>query len=104
MLNVHPSRAGDIGVPAEGSPMDFSAWFEVFLGGRWHTFDARHNMPQIGHILIAGGRDAADVAISTAFGASKLRAFSVTKARAPRWEESKRNSTTWGRLHCAIGF
>src|SRR5262249_27794992 len=50
-----------------GSPMDFSAWFEAFVGGRWHTFDARHNIPRIGRILIARGRDAADVAISTTF-------------------------------------
>ena len=49
--------------------MDFSAWFEVFLGGRWFTFDARHNTPRIGRILMARGRDAADVAITTSFGA-----------------------------------
>jgi transglutaminase-like putative cysteine protease len=48
--------------------MDFSAWFEAFVGGRWHTFDARHNVPRISRILIARGRDAADVAISTTFG------------------------------------
>jgi transglutaminase-like putative cysteine protease len=59
---------GDIGVPADAAPMDFSAWFEVYLGGTWHTFDARHNTPRIGRVLIARGRDAADVAISTTFG------------------------------------
>jgi transglutaminase-like putative cysteine protease len=68
---------GDIGVPPEPTPMDFSAWFEVYVGGRWHTFDARHNTPRIGRILIARGRDAADVAISTTFGANTLKRFDV---------------------------
>ena len=52
--------------------MDFSGWFEAYLGGRWHTFDARYNEPRIGRILIARGRDAADVAISMTFGPNKL--------------------------------
>jgi transglutaminase-like putative cysteine protease len=68
---------GDIGVPPDSAPMDFSAWFEVFLDGRWFTFDARHNCPRIGRILIARGRDAADVAISTSFGSAKLARFKV---------------------------
>ena len=68
---------GDIGVPPDPAPMDFSAWFEVFLAGRWFTFDARHNRPRIGRILIARGRDAADVAISTSFGPAKLAKFKV---------------------------
>src|SRR6516225_1787600 len=68
---------GDIGVPADPAPMDFSAWFEVFLGSGWYTFDARHNQPRIGRILIARGRDAADVPISTAFGQSTLSEFTV---------------------------
>jgi transglutaminase-like putative cysteine protease len=68
---------GDIGVPIDPAPMDFSAWFEVFLDGRWFTFDARHNHPRIGRIVIARGRDAADVAISTAFGPALLARFSV---------------------------
>jgi transglutaminase-like putative cysteine protease len=68
---------GDIGVPPDPSPMDFSAWFEAYIGGRWHTFDARHNKPRIGRILIARGRDAADVAISTTFGANILKRFEV---------------------------
>src|SRR5215470_174039 len=68
---------GDIGVPQEPDPMDFSAWFEVFLGGRWYTFDARHNTPRIGRVLIARGRDAADVAISTTFGPNVLKKFVV---------------------------
>jgi transglutaminase-like putative cysteine protease len=69
---------GDIGVPPDPNPMDFSAWFEVFLDGRWFTFDARHNHPRIGRIMIARGRDAADVAISTCFGPSTLVKFEVT--------------------------
>lgn len=68
---------GDIGVPRDPAPMDFSAWFEAFLDGRWYTFDARHNHPRIGRIVMARGRDAADVAISTAFGAAQLTHFSV---------------------------
>jgi transglutaminase-like putative cysteine protease len=68
---------GDIGVPADPAPMDFSAWFEVYLDGRWFTFDARHNHPRIGRIVIARGRDAADVAISTNFGPVQLVRFSV---------------------------
>ena len=68
---------GDIGVPRDPAPMDFSAWFEVFLGDRWYTFDARHNHPRIGRILIARGRDAADVAISTTFGTAQLANFAV---------------------------
>jgi len=68
---------GDIGVPRSDAPMDFSAWFEVYLGGAWHTVDARHNVPRIGRVLIARGRDAADVAISTTFGPNTLRGFRV---------------------------
>ena len=68
---------GDIGVPSDPAPMDFSAWFEVYLGSGWYTFDARHNQPRIGRILMARGRDAADVPISTAFGQSTLSEFTV---------------------------
>lgn len=68
---------GDIGIPPVDEPMDFSAWMEVFLGGAWHTFDARHNKPRIGRILMARGRDAADVAISTSFGHCTLQRFRV---------------------------
>ena len=68
---------GDIGVPIDPAPMDFSAWFEVYLDGRWFTLDARHNHPRIGRIVMARGRDAADVAISTTFGAVQLVRFSV---------------------------
>ena len=68
---------GDIGVPPNPAPMDFSAWFEAYLGGRWWTLDARHNTPRIGRILMARGRDAADVAITTAFGTAQLTEFRV---------------------------
>jgi transglutaminase-like putative cysteine protease len=68
---------GDIGVPPDPAPMDFSAWFEVYLDGRWFTLDARHNHPRIGRIVMARGRDAADVAISTSFGTVQLVKFSV---------------------------
>jgi transglutaminase-like putative cysteine protease len=73
---------GDIGVPPDPAPMDFSAWFEAFVGGRWYTFDARHNMPRVGRVLIARGRDAADVAISTTFGKTRLKSFIVTTREA----------------------
>jgi transglutaminase-like putative cysteine protease len=68
---------GDIGVPRQPAPMDFSAWFEVYLGGQWHAFDARNNVPRIGRILMARGRDAADVALTTTFGVNQLRSFQV---------------------------
>jgi transglutaminase-like putative cysteine protease len=68
---------GDVGVPPVAAPMDFSGWFEAYLEGQWYTFDARHNVPRIGRVLIARGRDAADVAISTAFGANVLSGFRV---------------------------
>ena len=68
---------GDIGIPVSPEPMDFSAWFEAYLGGQWYTFDARHNKPRIGRILMARGRDATDVALSTSFGATGLASFKV---------------------------
>ena len=68
---------GDIGIPISDAPMDFSAWFQVWLGGAWRTFDARHNKPRIGRILMAVGRDATDVALSTTFGANTLTGFKV---------------------------
>jgi transglutaminase-like putative cysteine protease len=68
---------GDIGVPLDDAAMDFSAWFEVYLGDRWYTFDARHNKPRIGRILMARGRDATDVAIVTSFGPCTLVSFKV---------------------------
>jgi transglutaminase-like putative cysteine protease len=68
---------GDIGVPPVPAPMDFSAWFEVYLENRWWTFDARHNHPRIGRVLMAAGRDASDVAITTSFGMANLTHFTV---------------------------
>ena len=73
---------GDIGVPVVGV-MDFSAWFEVYLGGRWYTFDARNNQPRIGRVLIARGRDATDVAISNTFGRAYLADFRVISEELP---------------------
>jgi transglutaminase-like putative cysteine protease len=57
--------------------MDFSAWFEAYLGGQWYIFDARHNVPRIGRVLMARGRDAADVALTTTFGMNTLQSFKV---------------------------
>jgi transglutaminase-like putative cysteine protease len=74
---------GDIGVPPPYGPMDFAAWFEVFLGGQWHTFDARNNTPRIGRVLIARGRDAADVALSNTFGTATLTSFRVRTDEVP---------------------
>ena len=74
---------GDIGVPPDEAPMDFSAWFEAYLGNRWYTFDARHNRARIGRILMARGRDATDVAISTTFGPCLLAGFTVIANELP---------------------
>lgn len=74
---------GDIGVPASDAPMDFAAWFEAYLDGAWHTFDPRNNIPRIGRVLIARGRDAADVAITTTFGPNTLMRFSVQTEQLP---------------------
>jgi len=68
---------GDIGMPPPYGPMDFAGWFEAYLGDAWYTFDARNNRPRIGRVLIARGRDAADVAISTTFGPNTLESFRV---------------------------
>jgi len=77
---------GDIGVPASPVPMDFSAWFEVFLENRWWAFDARHNQPRIGRVLMAVGRDASDVALTTSFGTANLRQFQVITEAVPEHE------------------
>ncbi|HEY6482462.1 MAG TPA: transglutaminase family protein [Steroidobacteraceae bacterium] len=74
---------GDIGVAPVAAPMDFSGWFEVYLGEHWYTFDARHNVPRIGRVLIARGRDAADVAISMTFGQCSLTGFRVWTDEVP---------------------
>ena len=69
---------GDIRVPVTDAPMDFSAWFEAYLDGRWWAFDARNNAPRVGRVLLATGRDATDVAITTSFGDARLVHFEVT--------------------------
>ncbi len=68
---------GDIGVPVSQDPMDFAAWFEAYIDGDWYTFDARNNQPRVGRVLIARGRDAADVPLSNIFGPSTLSGFTV---------------------------
>lgn len=68
---------GDIGVAPLPTPMDFHAWFEVFLDNQWYAFDARHNVPRVGRVLMARGRDAVDVALTTSFGSNKLEKFTV---------------------------
>jgi len=87
---------GDIGVPINPAPMDFSAWHEVYLGGRWWAMDGRHHQPRIGRILMATGRDAVDVALTTQFGSGSLEKFSVVteevtgdEASAPHLIESR---------------
>jgi transglutaminase-like putative cysteine protease len=71
----------DIGVPADLAPMDFHAWFEVYLDGAWYTFDARHNQPRVGRVVIGRGRDAVDVALTTSYGASQLCSLTVWAAQ-----------------------
>ena len=83
---------GDIRIPPVPAPMDFSAWFEVYLDGRWWTFDARHNTPRVGRVLMAVGRDASDVAITTSFGLTSLASFSVISDEVVELE-SKANAT-----------
>lgn len=68
---------GDIGVPRDPAPMDYNAWFEAYIGGHWHTFDARHNVPRIGRVLVARGRDAADIPMIHTFGPHMLQRFEV---------------------------
>ena len=89
---------GDIGVPPADAPMDFAGWFEAYLGGAWHTFDPRNNQRRIGRILIARGRDAADVAIITTFGYNILESFRVWTDESPRAavEELARRESRFG--------
>lgn len=82
---------GDIGVPDDGAG-DFCAWFEVYLGGRWHTFDARYNTPRIGRVLMVRGRDAADAAMITSFGSYALKTFRV-------WTDEVTGTPTENALH-----
>ncbi len=74
---------GDIGVPV-ADPMDFSAWMEVFLDGAWHTFDPRNNTPRIGRIVVARGRDAADIPLINSFGPHVLKSFRVWTYEVPK--------------------
>ena len=74
--------------------MDFSAWFEVFLGGRWYTFDARHNQPRIGRILIGIGRDASDVAIMNAFSSHRLVEFTIITDEIEEASETSKEDRT----------
>lgn len=74
---------GYTGMPAAEAPVDFSAWFEVFLADRWYVFDARHNIPRCGRVLIARGRDAADVPFVRTFGAHQLDGFTVITEEIP---------------------
>jgi len=71
----------EIGVAEPSAPMDFAAWFEVYLDGRWHTFDARNNTPRVGRVVVGRGRDAVDVALITSFGPLSLTAFEVRAER-----------------------
>lgn len=86
---------GDIGVPFSGLG-DFSAWFEVYLGGRWWTCDARHNEPRIGRVLMATGRDATDVAMTTSFGAARLSHFTVVTDEVDSGESARRQGFSVG--------
>ena len=83
---------GDIGVPVTGV-MDFSAWFEVYLEDRWWAFDARNNQPRIGRVLMATGRDASDVAITTSFGVANLTHFSVVAEELSRSQAASAHPT-----------
>ena len=84
---------GDIGVPLSDAAMDFSAWFEVYLGGQWWTCDARHNVLRIGRVLMATGRDAADVAITTSFGSARLTMFTVISDEVTAGESEQTGSS-----------
>lgn len=89
---------GDIGVAPNPAPMDFNAWVEVYLGGRWHTFDARHNAPRIGRIMVARGRDATDIAMMSSFGPHMLKSFRViteeAKTLSPNFAAGMQNEPT----------
>jgi len=80
----------DIGTPPPWAVGDFAAWIEVYIGNAWQMFDPRNNVPRIGRVLIARGRDAADVAIATTFGPNLLESFKV-------WTDESREDI-------AIGF
>ena len=85
---------GDIGVPADPAPMDYNAWFEVYLDHKWYIFDARHNMPRIGRITVSRGRDATDIPLATSFGPHFLNVFKV-------WTDEVDESVLQDRLKAA---
>jgi transglutaminase-like putative cysteine protease len=96
---------GDIGIPPVDIAMDFHAWFEVWLGGAWHAYDARHRVPRIGRILMAAGRDAADTALTTAFGPALLSRFEVHTDEVPEPARARAfvpAVSTGARLHAAL--
>lgn len=82
---------GDFGMPPPYGPMDFAAWFEAYLDGHWYTFDPRNNIPRIGRVLIARGRDASDVALAVTFGLNTLASFKVWTDEVPRESPLNRN-------------
>ncbi|MES2883174.1 MAG: transglutaminase family protein [Pseudomonadota bacterium] len=94
---------GDIGIPINPAPMDFSACFEVYLGGRWHLWDARHNTPRIGWILLGRGRDAADCAITTSYGVANLKKFQVWTDEVNSAAIPSLEGQTWETLHLPDG-
>ncbi|HEX4010959.1 MAG TPA: transglutaminase family protein [Solirubrobacteraceae bacterium] len=73
----------DVDVPPPSEPMDFAAWFEAYLDGRWRTFDARNNTPRVGRVIVGRGRDAVDVALITSFGPLTLTGFEVRADQVP---------------------
>ncbi len=81
---------GDVGTPPPYAPGDFAAWFEAYLDGHWHIFDPRNNVPRIGRVLLARGRDACDVAIATTFGPNVLESFKV-------WEDEVADTASQSR-------
>jgi transglutaminase-like putative cysteine protease len=85
---------GDMGTPPPHGAGDFAAWFEAYLDGRWHTFDPRHNVPRVGRVLVARGRDAADVPLSHAFGPQTLMSFRV-------WTDEVEDATAAADVHAA---
>jgi transglutaminase-like putative cysteine protease len=78
---------GDVGTPPPFPPGDFAAWFEAWIGGRWHIFDPRNNVPRMSRVLMARGRDASDVAIATTFGPNFLEGFKVWTDEIPEIED-----------------
>ena len=93
---------GDMGVPPPYAPMDFAAWFEAFLGDGWCTFDPRNNTPRIGRILIARGRDAADVALTTASGRRRWKTSRCGRTRSRRDVLCGRPAERWDGV--CVGF